>query len=356
MKLIVQIPCYNEEGTLARTVRDIPRVIAGVDSVEVLIVDDGSRDRTVEVARDCGVDHIVRHPNNKGLARSFRTGLEACLRHGADIIVNTDGDNQYAGADIPKLIQPILDGRADIVVGDRQTDGIAHFSWLKKKLQRFGSAFVRQLSGTQVPDAVSGFRALSREAALRINIVTSFSYTIEMLIQAGNKRMAVASVPIATNGKLRESRLFRNMPVFLARSAETIARMYAMYRPLKVFSALGAILLLAGAAPIVRFLYFYFAGDGSGHVQSLILGGVLILAGSMTLLIGLLADLINFNRRLIETTLEKVSRIELSLSRQDKDGPAHGKPLDTAAVRRALDEAVRPMAAAGGRGGQSDAP
>ncbi len=341
MKLIVQIPCYNEEGTLAQTVRDIPRVIEGVDSVELLIVDDGSRDRTIEVAQECGVDHIVQHRHNSGLARAFRSGLEACLAQGADIIVNTDGDNQYPGPDIPKLIRPILDGDADIVIGDRQTSKIAHFSWLKKQLQRFGSAYVRQLSGVQVPDAVSGFRALSREAALRINIVSSFSYTIEMLIQAGNKKLAVASVPVATNPKVRESRLFRSIPYFLARSFETIVRMYAMYRPLKVFSVISLGFLVLGAVPVLRFLYFYFSAGGAGHVQSLILGGVLIVMGFVALLIGLVADLINFNRRLIETTLVKVSRIELELRAAHSDEPRRtgSNHLDTETVRRELKRA-----------------
>lgn len=339
MKLIVQIPCYNEEETLARAVQDIPRRIDGIDRVEILIVDDGSSDRTVEIARECGVDHVVRHRHNKGLARAFRSGLEACLAQGADVIVNTDGDNQYVGADIPRLIRPILDGEADIVIGDRQTASIEHFSWLKKQLQRFGSAYVRQLSGVKVPDAVSGFRALSREAALRINIVSSFSYTIEMLIQAGNKKMAVASVPVATNPKVRESRLFRSIPYFLARSFETIVRMYAMYRPLKVFSLIGLSFLALGAIPIMRFLYFYFSAGGAGHTQSLVLGGVLIVMGFAALLIGLVADLINFNRRLIETTLEKVSRIEHRLARPASTGA--DEPLDTGQLRRELSKVQR---------------
>jgi glycosyltransferase involved in cell wall biosynthesis len=211
MKLIVQIPCFNEEATLPETVRDIPRAIEGVDEVEILVIDDGSTDRTVEVARELGVDHIVRHRNNKGLARTFRTGLDAAFRLGADIIVNTDGDNQYCGADIPALVRPIVEGRADIVVGDRQTDRIADFSPVKRRLQRLGSSSVRRLSGLDIPDAVSGFRAISREAALRLNIVSPFSYTTEMLIQAGKKHMAVASVPVRTNPKTRESRLFRSI-------------------------------------------------------------------------------------------------------------------------------------------------
>ncbi len=311
VKLIVQIPCYNEENTLPQTVADIPRRIDGVDTVEILIVDDGSTDRTVEVARQIGVDHIVRNKSNKGLARAFRAGLDACLSHGADIIVNTDGDNQYAGKDIPKLIRPILDGAADMVVGDRQTARVAHFSAPKKALQWLGSSIVRRLSATDIPDAVSGFRAISREAAINLNIVSSFSYTVEMLIQAGKKHMTIASVPVDTNPKTRESRLFASIPQFIERSLTTMIRMYAMYQPLRFFFYLGVVQLLIGAVPIVRFLYFYAIGEGGGHIQSLILGGVLIITGFITFLVGLVADLINFNRQLLEMTLERVRRMEL---------------------------------------------
>ena len=312
MKLIVQIPCYNEDGTLRQTLADVPRAIERVDEVEILIVDDGSTDLTVPLALQFGVDHIIRHTNNKGLARTFRSGIEAALALGADIIVTTDGDNQYAGRDIPKLIRPILDGEADIVVGDRQTDGIAHFSPFKKALQRLGSRMVRLASGTRVPDTVSGFRALSREAALQINIVSPFSYTIEMLIQAGRKGLAVASVPIATNAPTRESRLFKSVPQFLRRSIWTMLRIYSMYRPFKTFLLIGIVASVAGLLPILRFIYFYAFDDGQGHVQSLILGGVLLVIGLTTFLIGLLADLIGFNRQLIEMTLEKVHRLELA--------------------------------------------
>jgi len=330
MKLIVQIPCLNEEETLPQTVADIPRNIPGVEKVEILIVDDGSTDRTVQVAREIGVDHIIRHRNRKGLARAFRTGIDSCLRRGADIIVNTDGDNQYIGADIPKLIAPILEGRADIVVGDRQTHTIPHFSIFKKFLQKAGSAVVRRLSNTDVPDAVSGFRAISREAALHLNIVSPFSYTIEMLIQAGRKYMSVTSVPIRTNPKTRDSRLFSSIPRFLERSLTTMVRMYSMYRPLKMFFAIGMLLSLAGAAPVIRFLYFYFTGDGGGHVQSLILGGVLLIIGFMTFMIGLVADLISFNRQLVEITLEKVRRIELEMGiLEDGDAIANGELATT---------------------------
>ena len=326
MKLIVQIPCYNEEATLPETVAAIPRLIQGIDKVEILIIDDGSTDRTVEVARGLGVDHIVTQTRNRGLANAFRAGLDACLKAGADIIVNTDGDNQYSGADIPRLVRPILDGRADIVVGDRETQRVAHFSPLKKFLQALGSGVVRRLSGLEVPDAVSGFRAISREAALRLNIVSGFSYTIEMLIQAGRKRMAVASVPIATNKVTRKSRLFKSIPNFIKRSVATMLRIYAMYQPLKVFAMVGGVLAVIGVLPIFRFLYFYAIGDGEGHVQSLILGGALVIIAVVSFLIGLVADLIGFNRQLLEMTLEKVREMELKLTRMEDDRRAGARP------------------------------
>lgn len=310
MKLIVQIPCFNEQETLPAVVRDIPREIPGFDCVEILVIDDGSTDRTAEVARELEVDHIVQHRRNQGLARTFRTGLDTCLLLGADVIVNTDGDNQYYGGDIAALTQPILDGRADIVVGDRETNSIEHFSPLKKRLQALGSFAVRTLSGTEVPDAVSGFRAISRDAAMNLNIVSSFSYTIEMLIQAGNRRYAIATVPVRTHPTERRSRLARGMGQFISRSAATMVRIYSMYKPLTTFTYIGVFLGLVGAVPIVRFLYFWSIGQGDGHVQSLILGGVLVTVGLITLLIGLLADLINFNRQLLEMTLEKVRRLE----------------------------------------------
>ena len=311
MKLIVQIPCYNEELTLPQTVRDIPRSIPGIDKVEILIIDDGSTDRTIAVARELGVEHIVCNKQNKGLARTFCAGLDACLQRGADIIVNTDGDNQYAGADIPKLVAPILAGRADIVVGDRQTDTVAHFSPLKKLLQKVGSSFVRRLSETEVTDAVSGFRAFSRDAAIKMNVVSSYSYTIETLIQAGKKHLAVVSVPIGTNAKTRESRLFKSIPDFIQRQVTTIIRMYAMYQPLRAFFYIGLITSLTGLVPIVRFLYFYAIGEGDGHLQSIILGGVFLTLGFISFLAALLADLIGHNRQLLEMTLERVRRMEL---------------------------------------------
>lgn len=311
MKLIVQIPCYNEEKTLSSTVQNIPRNIDGVDQVEILIIDDGSTDDTVQKAKEIGVDHIVRNTCNKGLARTFLAGLDACLRLGADIIVNTDGDNQYKGQDIPKLISPVLRGEADIVIGDRQTETISHFSATKKRLQKIGSMVVRLLSETDVPDPVSGFRAFSREAAMQMNVVSPYTYTIETVIQAGKKHLAVSSVPIGTNPQTRESRLFKSLPKFLERSITTMIRMYAMYQPLRVFFYIGCICIISGLIPSIRFLYYYFTQGGVGHIQSLILAAILFIVGFQILMIGLVADVISFNRRLIEETLLRVKRIEL---------------------------------------------
>ena len=310
MKLIVQIPCYNEEETLPETVRDIPRLIEGIDEVEILVIDDGSTDKTIEVAKAAGVDHIVKNTCNKGLARTFLVGLDASLRLGADIIVNTDGDNQYKGQDIPKLIAPILKGQADIVIGDRQTDKIPHFSSTKKKLQKFGSFVVRILSKTDVPDAVSGFRAFSRDAAMQMNIVSYFSYTIETVIQAGKKDLAVTNVPIGTNPKTRESRLFQSIPKFLEHSLTTMIRTYAMYKPLRFFFYIGCLCVFGGLIPSIRFVFYYFIGEGSGHIQSLILAAILFIIGFQVFMIGLVADVISFNRKLIEETLLRVRRVE----------------------------------------------
>jgi glycosyltransferase involved in cell wall biosynthesis len=311
VKLIVQIPCYNEEQTLPETVADIPRRIEGIDQVEILIIDDGSTDRTLAVARGIGVDHIVRNKRNLGLARNFRNGIDACLALGADIIVNTDGDNQYHGADIPKLVAPILRGEADIVIGDREPANIPHFSRTKKLLQRIGGSVVRRLAGIRVPDTVSGFRAFSREAAIRLNIVSSFSYTIETVIQAGKRQLTVQSIPVRTNPGTREPRLAKSTWDFILNSMVTMVRMYAMYQPLRVFLYVGTLLTLLGLIPVVRFTYFYLLGDGSGHIQSLILGGVLLMMGFLAYLVGLVADLIGFNRQLIEMALERVRRLEL---------------------------------------------
>lgn len=319
MKLIVQIPCYNEETTLAETVRDIPRNIPGIDTVEILVIDDGCSDRTIEIARQAGVDHIISNAINMGLASSFRRGLDTCLKLGADIIVNTDGDNQYAGGDIPKLIEPILSGKAELVIGDRQTAAIPHFSPTKKLLQSLGSLVVRRLSGIDVPDAVSGFRAISREAAIKLNIISSYSYTIEMIIQAGKKQISVAHVRVNTNPPTRESRLFSSIFKFIELQLSIMIRMYAMYKPLRVFIYISLALSLIGFIPILRFLYFYLVGQGEGHIQSVVLGGVFLSMGFIAFLVGLLADLISRNRQLIEINLEKTKRLELEKQRNNKN-------------------------------------
>ncbi len=319
MKLIIQIPCLNEEETLPQTLVDLPRRIPGIDTVEILVIDDGSSDRTVEVAQRFGVHHIVKNGTNRGLARSFSRGIEEALRQGADIIVNTDGDNQYNGADIAKLVAPIIAGEADVVIGDRQTAKIAHFSPFKKLLQKLGSSAVSTLAGARVPDAVSGFRAISREAALKTNIVSPFSYTIETVLQAGRKKMTIVSVPVATNAKTRESRLFTNIPNFVTRQLKTLLQMYVMYSPLRAFSSLGLVLALGGIAPVLRFLWFYANGDGTGHLQSLVLGGVLCVMAFIAFTAGLLADVVSRNRQLLELTLEKVRRLELAQDREDTE-------------------------------------
>jgi len=310
-KLIIQIPCLNEAATLPATLADLPRTVPGIDRVEVLIVDDGSTDGTSAVARAHGVDHIVRFTRRKGLAAAFTAGIDACLRHGADYIVNTDGDNQYSGRDIPLLLGPLLAGSADIVIGDRKIQDVEHMSPGKKRLQRIGSWVVRQVSGTKVPDTTSGFRAYTREAALRLSIVSEFSYTLESIILAGKKRIAVAHVPVATNPRLRESRLFGSTWTYLKASAATIVRIYAMYEPLKVFSFIGLVIFTAGFLISIRFLYYYVTGAGLGHLQSLILSAVLLIVGFQVGLIGLVADVISGNRKLIEDVLYRVKKLEL---------------------------------------------
>jgi glycosyltransferase involved in cell wall biosynthesis len=310
MKLIIQIPCFNEELTLPQTFRDLPTRIDGVDHIEILIIDDGSRDRTLQVARNLGVHHVVRLTRNMGLATAFVKGLEAALLLGADIIVNTDGDNQYRGEDIVSLVRPILDGTADIVVGDRGVMEVAEFSPLKRQLQRLGSLVVKAASGVDTPDATSGFRAFSREAALRTIIVNHYSYTLESLIQAGAHRMAVAYVPVKVNPKTRKSRLMRSIPHYLANSGATILRSYAMYRPLRVFLFLGTLLMVGGLLLGSRFLWFYFQGLGTGRVQSLLLAAILLIAGFQSCLIGLVADLIAFNRGILEEALYHLRKLE----------------------------------------------
>jgi len=315
-KLIIQIPCFNEEETLAQTLADLPRAVDGIDVIETLVIDDGSTDGTVKVAEDCGVDHILQNGTNLGLAQSFQCGLDYALRHGADLIVNTDGDNQYHGGDITKLVVPIIEGRADIVVGDRQTEAIDHFSPLKRGLQKLGSRAVSRLAGAKVADAVSGFRAFSRKAAMGMTVRSTFSYTTETLIQAGRKRLRIESVPIRTNKVERPSRLFRSVPHFLSRTGSTMLRAYAMYEPLKIFLRLGVLVMVIGMAPIMRFVVHYIAGDGAGMIQSLIIGGALLIMGGVCVMFALIADLIAFNRLLLEQTLERVRKVEYALDRQ----------------------------------------
>ncbi|MGC9417629.1 MAG: glycosyltransferase family 2 protein [Rhodovulum sp.] len=314
LKLIVQIPCLNEEHTLPSVLAGIPREIEGIGSVEIQVVDDGSTDETVEVARRLGVDHILRQKANKGLARSFQAGIENALAAGADIIVNTDGDNQYCGSSIPDLVRPIVEGRADIVLGDRKPGDNRAFSPSKRLLQRLGSRVVRGLAGLDVQDAVTGFRAYSREAALTINVMTRFSYTIETLIHAGQHGLTVLSVPVRTNPATRPSRLFRSTLQFMAKQIVTMLRSCVMYRPLQSFLAAGLLMLLIGILPVVRFLYFYAVGQGDGHVQSLVLGGVFLLAGYFTVVIAFLSDTIATNRRLTEALLVRMRRLEPTLS------------------------------------------
>ncbi|HPI72628.1 MAG TPA: glycosyltransferase family 2 protein [bacterium] len=311
MKLIIQIPCYNEAQTLPVTLAHLPRKIEGVDAIEILVVDDGSEDETVQVARKLGVHHIVRLNRNKGLATGFTAGLDACLRLGADLIVNTDADNQYAGEDIAKLVQPILAHEADLVIGDRNTGAIEHFSWTKKRLQWLGSWFIRQLSGSTIPDATSGFRALSRDAALRMNVLSKFTYTLETIIQAGKKNIAMTHVPVEINPKLRESRLFSSNWSYIKKSLATIVRIYTMYEPLKMFSYIGGTIFGLGLLLGLRFMYYYLTVGGAGHIQSLILAAVLLIVGFQIFVMGLLADIIGSNRQLIENILYRVRKMEL---------------------------------------------
>ncbi len=322
-KLIIQIPCLNEAATLPQTVTDLPREIAGIDVIEVLVIDDGSRDGTAEVARSLGVSQVVRFRRHKGLAAAFTAGIDACLKRGADIIVNTDADNQYAGRDIPRLIEPLLAGRADIVIGDRNIRDLAHMSWPKKLLQRLGSWTVRQVSTTNVPDTTSGFRAYTREAALRMTIVSEFSYTLESIIQAGKKRMAVVHVEVNTNPDTRESRLFSNMFSYIKQSSATIVRIYAMYEPLKVFTYIGTVLFLSGFLISLRFVFDYVMNGGFGHIQSLIFSAVLMIVGFQVVLIGLLADVMSGTRKLLEDLLYRVRAMELRQRNipADGDGP-----------------------------------
>jgi glycosyltransferase involved in cell wall biosynthesis len=322
MKLIIQIPCLNEEQTLPITLADLPREVAGFEVVEWLVIDDGSTDRTIEVAREHGVDHIVRLTNNKGLAAGFQAGLDACLKLGADVIVNTDADNQYDAGAIPRLVAPILAGTADMVVGDREVDSIEHFSPLKKSLQRLGSWVVRQASETSVPDTTSGFRAYNREAAIQLAVVSKFTYTLETIIQAGKLLVATDHVPVRTNPKLRESRLFGSMWAYVRRNSVSIFRIYAQYEPLRVFMTMAFILGLAAVGVWTRFIIAFIGGSGSGHVQSLILGAVLFNAAVVLAALGVIGDLLYAQRVMTQRTFERVRRIELQLGIP----PSHYEP------------------------------
>ena len=318
MKLIIQIPCYNEAETLEVALNDLPKQIDGIDEIEYLIINDGSKDNTVEVAKNWGVHYVVNFKCNKGLAKGFMAGLDACLRQGADIIVNTDADNQYCGADIEKLVRPILDGKADIVIGERPIDDTEHFSPLKKKLQHIGSWTVRVASKTGVPDAPSGFRAYSRQAALKMNVVNEYTYTLETIVQAGRNKMAITSVPIRTNPELRKSRLFNSMFGYIKKSMLTIIRAFMMYKPLRFFTIIGSTIFLIGLILGIRFLVFVFMGESGGHIQSLILASTLLLLGFQTFISGLQADLIASNRKLLEDIQERVRRLDYDHDKNKK--------------------------------------
>lgn len=326
MKLIIQIPCYNEEHSLPITLGALPRELDGIDEIEWLVIDDGSTDGTVRVARQMGVDHVVQLYHNQGLARAFMAGLDACLRRGADIIVNTDADNQYDAGDIAKLIRPILEGRAEIVIGDRQVDKIEHFSPTKKMLQRIGSFVVRKVSQTSVPDAPSGFRAIHRRAAMKLNVFNEYSYTIETIIQAGQKSMAVMSVPVRTNSELRPSRLVKSIPSYVMRMLVTMGRIFIIYRALRFFFFIGLAIMLPGFLLGIRYLWLLAMGQGFGNIQSLILAAVFLLAGFFVILSGLLADLISVNRKLLEEQRARIMRLEYHLLGASGEASAVARP------------------------------
>lgn len=310
MKLMIQIPCYNEAETLEITLNDLPKEIDGIDIIEYLIINDGSKDETVKVAKDWGVHHIVNFKQNKGLAKGFMAGLDGCLKNGADIIVNTDADNQYCGADIESLVRPILDEKADIVIGARPIDETEHFSFIKKRLQHFGSWAVRKASNTNIPDAPSGFRAFSREAAMRINVINDYTYTLETIVQAGREKIAITSVPIRTNPELRESRLFKSIWGYVKKSMLTILRAYMMYKPMKCFTFLALPPILIGLIIGGRFLAYYVNGMGGGHIQSLILACTLIIIGFLTGMIGLVGDIMAANRKILQDVEYHARKIE----------------------------------------------
>lgn len=305
MKLIIQIPCYNEEETILQTLNDLPKSIDGIDQIEILIIDDGCTDKTVKIAKKFGIHHVVKIFPNKGLANAFSCGIDRCLAEGADIIINTDADNQYKGSDIPRLIQPILEHNAEMVIGDRQIDKIEEFSFIKKKLQKLGSSIVRKVSMTKVPDTTSGFRAYSKDAAMKINILSTFSYTLETIIQAGQKDIPIVSIPIETNKTERPSRLFKSNWMYIKRSSATIIRIYLTYQPLKFFFYSGMFTFFFSLILAIRYVSFMVIGEGKGHIQSVILAGILLLLSIILVLAGLLSDVIASNRKLLEKILFK---------------------------------------------------
>lgn len=318
MKLIIQIPCYNEAETLEIALNELPKHIEGIDKIEYLIINDGSKDNTVEVAKRWGVHYIVNFKKNRGLAKGFMAGLDSCLRNGADIIVNTDADNQYNGQDIEKLVRPIIDGKADIVIGDRPIDSTEHFSPLKKKLQHFGSWVVRVASNTDIPDAPSGFRAMSREAALRINVTNEYTYTLETIVQAGREKIPMTHVAINTNDELRPSRLFSSMFGYIRKSMVTIVRAYIMYKPLKFFLLVGMIPFTGGLILSIRYLIMFVTMNASGHIQSLILACILLLMGYITFMVGFMADIQAKNRMLLEDIQYHVRKIDYEKNDENK--------------------------------------
>lgn len=319
MKLIIQIPCYNEAETLKIALNDLPQKIEGIDIIEYLIINDGSKDNTIEVAKNWGVNYVVNFKCNKGLAKGFMAGLNECLKQGADIIVNTDADNQYCGADVEKLVRPILEEKADIVIGERPIDQTEHFSPLKKKLQHLGSWVVRKASNTDIPDAPSGFRAYSREAAMKMNVVNEYTYTLETIVQAGRSKMAITSVPIRTNGELRPSRLFSSMFGYVKKSMLTIIRAFMMYKPLQFFCTIGILTILFGVLIGIRFLVFFFHGTGAGNIQSLILASMLVIIGVQTCIVGLQADVIAANRKILQDVQYKVRKMYYASEAAKKD-------------------------------------
>jgi glycosyltransferase involved in cell wall biosynthesis len=327
MKLIIQIPCHNEAEVITNTIKTLPTSLDGFDTIEYLVIDDGSQDDTARLAVEAGAHHLIKLPGHMGLAAAFTSGLEACITHGADVIVNTDADNQYHAEDICLLTKPIIDGKAQIVVGDRGVATLQEFSPLKRILQRMGSWVVARISGINIPDATSGFRALTREAALRTLVLNDYSYTLETLIQAGARKMPVEYVKIRTNPKTRPSRLIRSIPQYIANSSATIVRSYTMYRPLRVFTLFGSLFILGGLFLACRFLYYYIIGQGGGHLQSVVLSAVLLIVGFQVILIGLLADLIGFNRKILEELLYRSRRMEFSpAGKKDREEPVQTDP------------------------------